>query len=927
MPYDIREMMGEYCVFNQDTDEKMKCYPTKEEADKYMAALDANVPDASKSLSEKGWVTINGAHILVGEDGGAGGRSGASGWKSPRDEFKFVQRRLGAGKLKKGEKRMLERRSERLAKDVLGVSKSIKGMMGEMDTATTCQECSGQCMDCIRMMESCQNRNAMHDACIQKCKECVATCQMTASDLMGDTSTAHCQDTCRQCSEACMNCVESLEQVAQACTLCQSQCESCSESCARCAEICQMNAGDMSMTGDQPSNSSVPNDTKPTTVKSIDAPNALKALSKTDDELIVGNYMVLFGGRDLTGIGTKADTSAWNSPPLKAKNRDGSIGEYFTKATVFESPYTFKGALDVDWEHGHEELDADEVIGYADWRSKSIDEKGIFVKRVLNRRNRYVQWLEPLIEAGLVGTSSRAIEKSIAVNPDGEITRWQLERDTLTVTPFEPRMLAENAVAALKALHIKLSDVDPEPKSEPVRADAEGATTPKADASVVTTEGTANVKANQDSSEVNNMSEEMKTMLAEGLTPLNDAVKSIGEKVNKLEDILKKEPASVAAGVHVEPGQKYPYKAFVKDSRGKIVDATGYGEFLQDVVEASQGNRSVSPRLAQTIEHQNKAIKATGLNVAIPSQGGFFVQTDHSAELIRNMFDVGTVLGQVRRIPLGPNADSVTLNGVDETSRATTIWGGILAYWVAEAVAPTPTKPKFRQIKLEVKGLSALYYATDKLLRTATALGAVVADGFREAMTLRVEKAIFDGDGAGKPIGLLSATLLATGGSTVSVAKESGQDADTVIFENTSKMWAQLLGGAKKNANWYINTDVNPQLDSLALIAGTAAIPPRYVDFGADGVMRMRGRPVIESEHCKTVGDQGDIILWDPTSYLFTDLGAVEEASSIHVAFTTAETVFRYLYYCDGQPMLAQALTPENGTNKLSTQVVLDARA
>lgn len=87
-----------------------------------------SIDDAVKHFlaheAEKGWVTINGAHVLIGEDEGGGGGSGnrgAIGWKSPRDEFRFVQRRLAAGGLKRGEKRMLERRSERLAKQVLGV--------------------------------------------------------------------------------------------------------------------------------------------------------------------------------------------------------------------------------------------------------------------------------------------------------------------------------------------------------------------------------------------------------------------------------------------------------------------------------------------------------------------------------------------------------------------------------------------------------------------------------------------------------------------------------------------------------------------------------------------------------------------------------------------------------------------------------------
>ena len=68
--------------------------------------------------------------------------------------------------------------------------------------------------------------------------------------------------------------------------------------------------------------------------------NALKAISATDEELIVGNYIVLFGGRDLEGIA---------SPH---KNADGTLGQFFTAQTALESDYTATGTLHVDFEHG-----------------------------------------------------------------------------------------------------------------------------------------------------------------------------------------------------------------------------------------------------------------------------------------------------------------------------------------------------------------------------------------------------------------------------------------------------------------------------------------------------------------------------------------------------------------------------------------------
>ena len=57
--------------------------------------------------------------------------------------------------------------------------------------------------------------------------------------------------------------------------------------------------------------------------------------------------------------------------------------------------------------------------------------------------------------------------------------------------------------------------------------------------------------------------------------------------------------------------------------------------------------------------------------------------------------------------------------------------------------------------------------------------------------------ALLNGTGAGQPLGILNSNAL------VSVAKESGQDAATILAENIEKMYARALDPAK--CEWYIN--------------------------------------------------------------------------------------------------------------------------
>ena len=159
--------------------------------------------------------------------------------------------------------------------------------------------------------------------------------------------------------------------------------------------------------------------------------NHLKTISTSGNDLVVGNYMVLFGGRDL-------------------------VGEYFTKNTRFDSNFTDLGLLYVDFEHGRD-VDStgneeSNVLGVVDWKSARADDKGFFVHRVLNRRAQYVEFLSELIEAGIVGNSSESVRGKAVRTKEGEITAWPLKRDTLTVTPMEPRMVTSNVLAAAKSL-------------------------------------------------------------------------------------------------------------------------------------------------------------------------------------------------------------------------------------------------------------------------------------------------------------------------------------------------------------------------------------------------------------------------------------------------------------------------------------------
>lgn len=356
-----------------------------------------------------------------------------------------------------------------------------------------------------------------------------------------------------------------------------------------------------------------------------------------------------------------------------------------------------------------------------------------------------------------------------------------------------------------------------------------------------------------------------------------------------------------------------PIYAEPKDPK-KDCPFKNFGDQLMAVVKSSARGATIDNRLLAV---QN----ASGANEGIPSEGGFLVQQDFISEIQKVMFAQSPLLSMCRQVPISGNANSVKLNGIDETSRATgSRWGGVRGYWASEAATVLASKPKFRKIELQLNKLMALYYATDELLSDSSAMESVLSQAFAEELSFLAVDSLIRGTGAGQPLGILNS------GALVEQAKETNQTADTIVHENIAKMWNRLLAPSRANAVWLINQECEPQLDAMSMAIGTGGtVSPLAMEYMTKGTLK--GRPVMPVEQCAALGDAGDIMLIDPTMYLLATKGAPQMASSMHVQFLYDEMTFRITYRLDGQPVLNSAITPYKGASTLSSFISLAARA
>lgn len=341
-------------------------------------------------------------------------------------------------------------------------------------------------------------------------------------------------------------------------------------------------------------------------------------------------------------------------------------------------------------------------------------------------------------------------------------------------------------------------------------------------------------------------------------------------------------------------------------------------EFCRHVRLASDpmrtGYHTPDPRL--------KIKAVSGMSESSAGDGGFLIPPEFSQKIFERVYD-NDLLSRTDQYTVAGN--TMLFPAIDEQSRVDgSRMGGILGYWLDEAGQITSSKAKIRQIRMQLKKLACLAYVTDELLTDASLpLEQYLIRLFAEEIKFQMGAAIFAGPGGGQPLGFLGAPC------TVSVAKETGQAAATILTENIIKMWARMWAPSKKNAVWLVNQDITQQLLTMTLGVGTGGVVTYMPPGGLSQApyATLFGRPVFEVEFARQLGTKGDIALVDLSQYLTISKGSADAEMSMHLRFDFDELAFRVIFRADGQPWWNTALTPYKGSATQSPFIVLDTRA
>ncbi len=342
------------------------------------------------------------------------------------------------------------------------------------------------------------------------------------------------------------------------------------------------------------------------------------------------------------------------------------------------------------------------------------------------------------------------------------------------------------------------------------------------------------------------------------------------------------------------------------------------GDFAQAVKDACQPGKRPDDRLLVS------AKAASGMGEAFGSDGGFLVPPEFAQKILERIYAPDSLLGMTDSYTIAGSSISFPRNA--ETSRANgSRWGGVRAYWREEGDQATASKPTFGRLQLNLHKLFVLIHASDELLgdTQGMALEQYLLRVATEEINFVAGDAILNGTGAGQPQGILNSACLVT------VNKESGQIAATVVAQNIVNLWARLFGPCRHNAVWLINQDVESQLHTMTVGSGSAAtlayLPPG--GLSAKPYATLLGRPVLPVEWCATLGTVGDILLADLRHYVTISRGFIDAQMSMHLRFDYDESTFRFIFRVDGQPWWSAPLTPYKGSNTQSCFVALQTRS
>ena len=302
----------------------------------------------------------------------------------------------------------------------------------------------------------------------------------------------------------------------------------------------------------------------------------------------------------------------------------------------------------------------------------------------------------------------------------------------------------------------------------------------------------------------------------------------------------------------------------------------------------------------------NKAAGTPSQNLSSLQAGGALVPPEFSRTALSRARDRSNILSLARTVPMATDVLSIPfINGFNESQGL--VAGNVKFRMVSENASATGNDVEFENVTLTLREANALIYVSNKLMEfSPISIEPFLTTALDDALDLFLSNSFVNGTGAGEPLGVLNSDAL------VSVAKESGQPATTLINENILQMLAQAWG----RGTWYANRNTIPQLGVLQVAVGTGGSAIFASNATGSFPATLYGMGLDYQDVMPTLGTVGDILLADWSQYLVGQRSGgagLQMSESMHLKFDYRQTAFQATFYVDGQPWWPEEFQPLNG--------------
>lgn len=298
--------------------------------------------------------------------------------------------------------------------------------------------------------------------------------------------------------------------------------------------------------------------------------------------------------------------------------------------------------------------------------------------------------------------------------------------------------------------------------------------------------------------------------------------------------------------------------------------------------------------------------------------GGYLVPTAIGEDLMFEVAEKSLVRPRATCVDMPTQEYKLPFTNVITAQSAGTspLAGGLNFQWTSEGKARSETEPTWAQIDLKAWELSG----------SATVSNTLMQDGgkglekwlrllFAEAIAWSEDFAFLQGNGVGKPMGMVNA-----GGTKVI----NRQTPTSFTIADVGNMVKGLLPSSwARDPIWAVSPTVWTQ---IVAIGGASNFQINQPPEGGKAKGVIAGLEMYVTERLPALGTLGDVLLFDGALYVVGDRSEIiiDVSKEEPTAFPKYQSVWLVMKRVDGKPAVESTITLQDSTSSVSPYVVLN---